>query len=386
MIEYPIAPDKLRIPVARATNPDGKISDNQILRYDCLNDHLKGLGQRAGYEENLSAYCFRRGYGYKLEKNTKVPMRRQMMGQIGDETFQFYLSNIVGVDTQNIGFDKSQRLDFIERFCSMDMNLVVTAPKPPRALLTDRDPPPLVDAPHLSTSQQYDLRRRTRDTAFQRRRQDFFKNPPQDDEIPLGGAALQDSTGRLIRTPSRFLLALLKYDPDRKNVIETLSSFTEGELPMKPLVEPMAKMARFLKPRFYYRGAESAEDGSCKHCMKRMKQFNAPNSLHKHMKSHLAGITFPITCPHPQCKDILKSEEMVWVHSNSVHGTPPLDPNLSRKRKAASLEDGTYLHENDGIGNSLHEENFDEGVVFSIDTNLNDSVSDGLSWLNAPIE
>lgn len=50
----------------RSTCPDGAISENRILSYDAFNNALKGLGQRAGYEENVSAYCFRRAFARNI--------------------------------------------------------------------------------------------------------------------------------------------------------------------------------------------------------------------------------------------------------------------------------------------------------------------------------
>jgi hypothetical protein len=55
-------PEALERPILRSTCPDGSLSDTRVLTYDTFNQALKGLGQRAGYEENLSAYCFRRAF------------------------------------------------------------------------------------------------------------------------------------------------------------------------------------------------------------------------------------------------------------------------------------------------------------------------------------
>jgi hypothetical protein len=54
-------------PLLRRIEPDGNVSPDRILTYDCLNGMLKNLGQRAGYEDKLSAYCFRRGYGNAVD-------------------------------------------------------------------------------------------------------------------------------------------------------------------------------------------------------------------------------------------------------------------------------------------------------------------------------
>jgi hypothetical protein len=53
-------------PIMRSTCPNGAISEDRILSYDPFNNLLKGLGQRAGYEESMTAYCFRRAYARSI--------------------------------------------------------------------------------------------------------------------------------------------------------------------------------------------------------------------------------------------------------------------------------------------------------------------------------
>jgi hypothetical protein len=53
-------------PIMRATCPDGTILENRILSYDAFNNALKGLGQQAGYKENMSAYCFCRAFARSI--------------------------------------------------------------------------------------------------------------------------------------------------------------------------------------------------------------------------------------------------------------------------------------------------------------------------------
>jgi hypothetical protein len=64
-------PNVTHLPVLRSTCSDGVTSQERILTYNCLNNSLKGLGQRAGYQENLSAYCFRRAYARAIESRLK---------------------------------------------------------------------------------------------------------------------------------------------------------------------------------------------------------------------------------------------------------------------------------------------------------------------------
>lgn len=59
-------PEPLERPIMRSTHPNGSLSENRVLTYDTSNCALKGLGQRSGYEENLSAYCFRRAFARSI--------------------------------------------------------------------------------------------------------------------------------------------------------------------------------------------------------------------------------------------------------------------------------------------------------------------------------
>jgi hypothetical protein len=60
-------PGKETQPVMRGLCPDGTISDTKIWNYNCCSNQIKSLGQRAGYEDRLNAYCFRRGYANAIQ-------------------------------------------------------------------------------------------------------------------------------------------------------------------------------------------------------------------------------------------------------------------------------------------------------------------------------
>lgn len=62
------------VPVMRANNDDCAISEDQILKYNPLEHQLTQLGQRAGYKQRLTPYCFRRGVGAALD--SKHPPKR----------------------------------------------------------------------------------------------------------------------------------------------------------------------------------------------------------------------------------------------------------------------------------------------------------------------
>jgi hypothetical protein len=64
---YSYKPEAKERPILRSVGSDGAVCSDRILTYNCLNGALKGLGQRAEYEENLSAYCFRRAFAKAID-------------------------------------------------------------------------------------------------------------------------------------------------------------------------------------------------------------------------------------------------------------------------------------------------------------------------------
>jgi hypothetical protein len=58
---------KETLPIMRGVCPNGTISDKNIWNYNCFSNQIKSLGQRVGYEDRLSAYCFRRGYANAIQ-------------------------------------------------------------------------------------------------------------------------------------------------------------------------------------------------------------------------------------------------------------------------------------------------------------------------------
>ena len=54
-------------PIMRNVRADGTTSKDKIWTYDCFNLVLRDTGQRAGYKENLGAYCFRRAFAHAVQ-------------------------------------------------------------------------------------------------------------------------------------------------------------------------------------------------------------------------------------------------------------------------------------------------------------------------------
>lgn len=72
-LEFKFKPEVLNVPVLRALINNHTISPTKILSYNCLYNAVIGLGQRAGYKQTLTPYCFRRGFGHSV--NSKQVLR-----------------------------------------------------------------------------------------------------------------------------------------------------------------------------------------------------------------------------------------------------------------------------------------------------------------------
>lgn len=64
--EFLIKKDMEDIPVLRALHRD-KISESRIMSATSVGNYLRLLGERMGYEESLTCYTFRRGFGNEVE-------------------------------------------------------------------------------------------------------------------------------------------------------------------------------------------------------------------------------------------------------------------------------------------------------------------------------
>lgn len=70
--DFPIKDSMREVPILRRIGADGNISPDRIITYGCFNDMIKSLGQRAGYKDKLTPYCFRRGFGSKVNGTSQL--------------------------------------------------------------------------------------------------------------------------------------------------------------------------------------------------------------------------------------------------------------------------------------------------------------------------
>jgi hypothetical protein len=222
------------------------------------------------------------------------------MGHSNNKIMQSYMSSVVGIDTQSIVLGRPQQKDFIESHTSMMSGRQLLAPKPPGAQLTDASirnkfgftakkstgqaPVAIAD---LSPTQQYQLRRQSRKRMYSKERQEFFKDGLQD-------SRRTELSTCLSRSPSRYLQALLKHEPDRQQIamlsypdvlyadevpaigeslrLDQVDSpaapldGSEKSIPLKNLVDPLARIASPGRARYTYRGAEPSQDHRCTVC------------------------------------------------------------------------------------------------------------------------
>jgi hypothetical protein len=72
-VRYHVKESMKSVPVMRAISSSGDVSSTRILTYNCSYTSLRGLGQRASYEETLTGYCFRRSYARQLDSINTPP-------------------------------------------------------------------------------------------------------------------------------------------------------------------------------------------------------------------------------------------------------------------------------------------------------------------------
>ncbi|KAF1360100.1 hypothetical protein EJ07DRAFT_118025 [Lizonia empirigonia] len=378
LYKYRYKPEAKSKPILRSIRNNGSVSENDILTYNCFNNMLKGLGQRAGYEDRLSAYCFRRAYAKAVEKTATPAQRRILMGHSNDDTVLYYISGIVGVDSQSMVHGRDQRTQLIEENTSMMSKRNLLAPMPPGSQLTEcaniskaaetDKSVAVVSLSERTPSQEYDLRRQSRTVAYRKQRKAFFEG---ESTTSAAASTSASTTIKPLRAPSRYLQALWKFEPERKSISrlmypncdtaeeDTVVAAGEVELPLQNILEPMVRVSRPEKKRYTYASASPTDDNRCGVCglqftknnkscdiraplQNRFLQFDSAFALHTHMRDHLTRLDAPPPiCPHPHCQSVLGSEDEFWSHAETVHGMPPFGPRrpTGKRKRPEGLED-----------------------------------------------
>lgn len=280
----------------RNVRADRTISEEKIWSYDCFNLVLRGVGQRAGYKENLSTYCFRRAFAHAVQSRhfnciskggaanarsgraTELQLRT-LLGRKGEETGQYYVSGFVGIDSQSIIHERDQRLELYKESSSTMANGNLLASKPYGATLvqqtsakTDqfletlealgKQDAEIFASRQLSPAQVRKLRTQSRKRLYQKDRKDFYEGTA----VPTKQTESISSSIDISRKPSRYLEALLKFEFERRKVINMMFNDDESvdlELSLDDFLAPLIQLASPKKKRYAYNTAEPTPKNNC---------------------------------------------------------------------------------------------------------------------------
>jgi hypothetical protein len=219
------------------------------------------------------------------------------MGHSNDDTVMDYISGIVGVDSQSMVHGRDQRTELIEENnTSMMSKRNLLAPLPPGSQLTDRAsiaraiepniPVAVVTLSERTPKEEYALRRQSRTVAYRKQRKDFFEGKTS---TPYATASVSaQATSKPLRSPSRYLQALWKFEPERKAITNLMypgcDTETEGsaikeavdkvEISLNNILEPMVTLSNPEKKRYTYASASPTKDMHYSVCGKQFIQKN----------------------------------------------------------------------------------------------------------------
>lgn len=316
----------LDIPIMRSLTPLGGIAETDIFTANSLGAYLVGLGQRAGYKDNLTAYCFRRGFANELLETVTAVQRSQRIGHKSEDVFLRYISNKSGIDSQSIVLQRPQQKLLIDALRSMQLDVDLKAPLPHGSRLIDARRRYVQDmeedlgeefadiaqkgsvtlkATEMTTRQHYEIRRRARKQDFQKAKtshhadRDEFAGLEDIAELSQSNELSEDDSVReagnsnvasppenaevvtIVRPgPSKYLLAVLSWMPARLRLVQDLQArpllSTKVEAPdaTAPLsfsqgVECFMQLAKPVHPPVHYTDAFPDTRGRCRICGKK---------------------------------------------------------------------------------------------------------------------
>ena len=229
--------------------------------------------------------------------------RRLLMGHTNDDTAMYYISGMVGIDSQSMVHGREQRKQLIEENYSMMAKRNLLTPMPPNSQLIDRSnslkaqeakkEAPTVALLDRTPKQEYAFRRQSRSTAYRKQREAFFKGESFDSPYATAPTASTERSKKPLRSPSRYLKALWKFEPERKAISKmlypgcdalvedgvSLDEASNVKLPLKDILKPMVAIAKPEKKRYSYASASPTEDKRCSVCN---LQFNNDNKKWVH--------------------------------------------------------------------------------------------------------
>ncbi|KAF2278993.1 uncharacterized protein EI97DRAFT_440482 [Westerdykella ornata] len=239
---FKIKSSMLDIPILRAVDQKGVIHQDHIWKYNSISNMFVGLGQRAGYEENLTGYCFRRGFGNTID------------------------------NTQSLAQGRTPNQALIEEAISMKARRNLLAPMPPGSQLAKHlHQVDLSETLSMSPQKKDRIQRRLRKKIYVKNREEFFQNGALTDVEPWRQKAME-------RMPSRYLQAYLRYDRRRRELCTSL--FTEEDTSLSQVIPILRSTANPASGRLFYPQTGLTEDNRCINCNKDL----ADNRLvHSHL-------------------------------------------------------------------------------------------------------
>jgi hypothetical protein len=198
------------------------------------------------------------------------------MGHSDKDTVQHYVGGFTGLDGQAIVHGLEQRPHLYRDASSMMTNRNLFAPRPPGSFLTEvsfktadtptalEEPVQVVSLVALSAAQKYELSRQSRKRAYQKCRSDFLEGKGSAVRATAPNIPNQD------REPSRYLSALLKFEPHRKAAVDLMfrNDRLTSNLDFAEVLEPLIGMASTGRQRYVYKSAEPDEQNRCRDCGK----------------------------------------------------------------------------------------------------------------------
>lgn len=300
--EVKIKDDMKDVPVLRRLTPAGHVSMTQVFTADSLGSYLRLLGERAGYMDPLTPYVFRRGHANKLDQMVSSVHRRQRMGHVSDDTMQYYISSVSGVDTQSIMLDRAPMQSLIDHLRSMANRHDAEAPVGNGFRLTDvkRLGGLNISAPdggsrrHAQVEKRrlFDIRRSQRKTNLRHRRKMHFERKndlhecehelESDSDVLSADVAPSDNPYAIVRTgPSPYLLSLLRYEPARNAYISLLSANVPPTL--AEAIAPLKLLADITPRPVHYQDAYPNDRNGCPRCDKSLDRMRSKLRTNRHL-------------------------------------------------------------------------------------------------------
>jgi hypothetical protein len=192
------------------------------------------------------------------------------MGHSNNDTVMYYISGIVGVDSQSMVHGRDQRRELIKENTSMMSKRNFLAPMTPGSQLSNcgsiakaikpDNPVSVVTLSQHTPKEAYALQRQSRMVAYCKQREDFFKGKTTSQHAAVPASVSAQATLKPLRSPSRYLQALWKFEPERKAIARLMypdcntgaenskdtdvdSATDKIKIPLKDVLEPMVSLS-----------------------------------------------------------------------------------------------------------------------------------------------